>query len=332
MGLLDPMEGRASGRALNQCDKIDNEKRARAGSMAVPGPILLALTVVAPTTLRIDAEVEHGFGVALGNDHLSFIAIGNDRGFTSDFDVYWITATPEQALRVGMRHSVFIADAPNARSRFDIGRLYLKATRRVVTAGLFELSSIHYAEGFYRGDLGGSDLQHFVHNWPGINGATFDDGLSDEYPRNPRLGLAAGLGCRAEVDLSAVVPWVTARLWVSALGQVAPFATGITKVEATTGVYLATSFSKVSQVFTEGYVGTGNAVSNDRLLMLPGGYTNELGAMWGPTVVVGVRFLTTDGDRLSAFLRSTRSLEGTGTRRGSGPMGWLVVEWGAAGR
>jgi hypothetical protein len=292
----------------------------------------VVLTVFVPVTLSIDAEVERGFGVALGNDHLSFIARGNDRGFTSDVDVYWMATTPEQALRVGMRHSVFTADTPTTNTRFDIGRLYVRATHRVVEAGVFELSWIHYAEGIYRGDLGGSDLQNFVHNWPGVNGATFGNGLSDQYPRNPRLGLAAGLGWRAEVDLAAVVPWLNARLWASALGQVAPFATGITKVEATTGVQLAASFSKVSQVFTESYVGTGNAVSNDRFLMLPGGYTNELGQLWGPTVVVGMRFLTTNGDRLSAFIRSTRNLEGTGTQRGSGPMGWLVVEWGAAAR
>jgi hypothetical protein len=298
--------------------------------MAVSTLTVLAVAFVVPTTPRIQADVERGsgFGLALGNDYLSFEARGNDRGFTSDVDVYLLSAAHNGSVRVGMRHSIFTADTPSEPMRFDIGRLYVEARRRVTAVGVLALSWTHFAEGLYRGDLGGSDMQNFVHHWPGIEGETFGNGLSDDYPTHARLGVSAGLGWRADVDLSSFLHALDASWWVSTMAQVAPLATGVTKIEASAGLHVEASVSSASSVFTETQLSAGRAVSNDPFLQLPGGYTNELGALWGPTVVIGLRLRTSDGDWIAAFFCSTRNPEGTGTRRGSGPMGWLVIEWG----
>ncbi len=272
-----------------------------------------------------------GFGLSLGNDYFAVAQTHNDYGLTSDIAARLYGTVGATDVRAELSHLIFREDSPSADRRWDAGRLVLAADTPYRPATWLTLALSAHGEAFYRGDLGGDRIQDFVHQLPGIHGDTFGDGLDDRYPRSARLGLAMGGGGAAQLSLPSPPGFLRAALRFAGSGQVAPLATGLSRVAGTAET--RAEFTAADQVRL-GFslsASVGHVTTNDAALRLPGGFRNAGGPLWGPTLEsrLGVRTGSEDRDWTSIYLRVTKRGDGLGQPGGSGSMGWIGFERGA---
>lgn len=285
---------------------------------------------VATAEKTVEKILFTGFSVSLGNDYFAIAQHPNDRGITSDVEASLCGHYGESDWRSGFSHTVFREDRAGSMRRWDLGRIFLSTETSVHPMRNVLFFFTTHAEGIYRGDLKGDEMQDFVHHLPGINGDTLGHGLHDEYPAHARQGIALGAGGGAQLNLSAAAGMLRGALRLDGAVQLAPLATGLNRITGsaeTRGELVALEDLRLALAarLTLGHVG-----SRDPALRLRGGYNNARGPLWGPVVESALKVRTGVGDYAwtSLFLRVTPSFDGTGTKGGSGAMGWVGVEVG----
>jgi len=278
-------------------------------------------------------------GMMIGNDYLVPTRPGNDRGMTSDIEVYSVwhdfgfgsllgVENLHNELRAGVRHTIFTEDVGGGMARWDVGKLYIQSEIHTPILRNLHFIAEQYLDAFYRGDLGGGNLQNFVHELPMVEGRTLGNGLPDQYPKRSLFGTTLGLGGRTEWVLPSRKKHLFSSWSLGSHGQFAPLGLGINQIKAETTAKAEVQPLSHTRIFTQVNLGMAKISTQDQYLRHRGGFNNEMGPVLGPNVDLGLRFLTEDKEWLSVYIRVQRNPEGTGTLRGTGTVGWVGLEWG----